>query len=102
MSDEGAIDPMATLRRACDRELAEEIDCATPDRIQVVGVIKESGNAVSRVHIGVVVECWLSSSEVIVRDHGLSEAKFMQVTELSRHAEEMETWSRSLIGYLSS
>jgi len=101
-STDGAIDAMATLRRAFDRELAEEIGTSTPERVQVVGVIKESGNAVSRVHLGVVIECWLPDTEVVVHDPGLIDPKFVARTDLSRMSDNMETWSSGLIAYLNS
>jgi predicted NUDIX family phosphoesterase len=100
-SEDGAVEPMATLRRACERELAEEIECGSPERIQVVGVIKESANAVSRVHLGVVIECWLSSPRVSVRDHGICETRFVTASALASLAAEMETWSASLVPYLN-
>jgi predicted NUDIX family phosphoesterase len=102
VSEAGVIDAMATLRRACDRELAEEIEYAKLERIRMVGVIKESGNAVSRVHLGVVIECWLSEPRVKVLDPGLSDARFIATNELSSLSPEMETWSKSLVSYLSA
>jgi predicted NUDIX family phosphoesterase len=93
---------MATLRCASERELAEEIECRTPDRVTMVGVIKESGNAVSRVHLGVVVECWLSEPRLTLLDPGLCDAQFVATTELRALAPEMETWSSSLVSYLSA
>jgi len=87
---------------AFDRELAEEIGTSTPERVQVVGVIKESGNAVSRVHLGVVIECWLPDTEVVVHDPGLVDAKFVARTDLSPMSNNMETWSSGLIAYLNS
>jgi predicted NUDIX family phosphoesterase len=100
VSDNGVIDAMATLRRACMRELAEEIECLPPNQLNMVGVIKESDSAVSRVHLGVVVECWLPTSLVTVLDRGLCDAKFVAKEELPKLAQEMETWSRCLIPYL--
>jgi predicted NUDIX family phosphoesterase len=102
VSEDGAIDAMASLERACARELAEEIDCSTPERTRMVGVIKESGNAVSRVHLGVVIECWLGDMNVRLRDEGLCDAQFLLPTELARHIDEMETWSSCLVPHLSA
>lgn len=96
-SKDGVIDAMASLERACARELAEEIECRAPERTQMVGVIRESGNAVSRVHLGVVVECWLNDTEVRLLDAGLNDARFLTPEELVAHKAEMETWSCSLV-----
>jgi predicted NUDIX family phosphoesterase len=102
ISHDGRIDAMQSLRHACARELAEEIASANPESIRMVGVIKENGNAVSRVHLGVVIECWLPNTEVTVLDPGLCDAKFVATGELAALATEMETWSASLVPFLSA
>lgn len=102
VSADGAIDVMATQLCAFERELAEEIVVGSPERIQVVGVIKESGNPVSRVHLGVVVECWVPSTQVTILDPGLVEPQFVAVTALQALVPEMETWSSSLVMHLSN
>ncbi len=102
MSNEGTIDPIATMHRACERELFEELDGVVTDRIQVVGVIKESANAVSRVHLGVVVECWLSNCDVRLRDPGLSDLRLVSPSELPAISDSLETWSSSLVAYLQA
>lgn len=99
---QGAIDTLATQRRACERELDEEVRVSELDRTQIVGVIKETGNPVSRVHLGVVVECWVRHTDVTVLDPGLQEARFVNAAELQILAPEMETWSSSLMTYLSA
>jgi predicted NUDIX family phosphoesterase len=100
-SRDGAIDIMATLRRACAREIAEEVRCSEIARLETVGVIRESVNAVSRVHLGVVVECWLSTPDVDAIDPGLIDLHFAPVTDLALLANQMETWSQSLVTHLS-
>jgi predicted NUDIX family phosphoesterase len=100
VSVDGTVDLPATLRRACAREIAEEISCGTIERLETVGIIKESVNAVSRVHLGVVVECWLAAPAVVPIDPGLVDVHFVPVAELGGLCEEMETWSSALVSYL--
>jgi predicted NUDIX family phosphoesterase len=97
----GEIDIAETLRRACAREIAEEVQCGDITSLRPVGVIKESVNAVSRVHLGVVVECWLTHRDVRPRDPGLVDLRFVSVADLTHLADEMETWSACLLSYLS-
>ena len=98
---DGAIDIEATLGRACKREIAEEIDCGEILQLGTVGVIKETATPVSRVHLGVVVECWLETREVKLLDPGLVDARFVPSIELTQLSSEMETWSSSLVPYLN-
>jgi predicted NUDIX family phosphoesterase len=100
-SHDGAIDISATLKRACAREIAEELACGAIKKLQTVGVIKETATPVSRVHLGVVVECWLASPEVKLLDPGLTDAKFHPTSDLAQLVDQMETWSASLVAYLN-
>jgi predicted NUDIX family phosphoesterase len=100
-SSEGTVDLAATLRRACAREIAEEISCGIIEKLETVGIIKESVNAVSRVHLGVVVECWLAAPEVHPVDPGLVDVQFVPAAELRGLSEQMETWSSALVSYLN-
>jgi predicted NUDIX family phosphoesterase len=102
VSHEGIVDLRETLRRACAREIAEEVNCATIDRLETVGIIQESANAVSRVHLGVVAECWLSAPEVRPIDPGLVDLRFIPLAELTDLSEQMETWSSALVSYLEA
>jgi predicted NUDIX family phosphoesterase len=96
-----AIDIGATLRRACAREVAEEIACGDVNRFETVGVIMETITPVSRVHLGVVVECWLATPTVTLLDQGLFDARFVPASELGNLSDQMETWSASLVAYLN-
>jgi predicted NUDIX family phosphoesterase len=100
-SNDGAVDIRATLQRACAREVAEEVECGRTERIETVGVIMETITPVSRVHLGVVVECWLATPAVTVLDEGLVDARFVPASELQQLSDQMETWSSSLVTYLN-
>lgn len=99
--DSGTIDLGATLRRACSREIAEEVECGTVVSLETIGVIREMATPVSRVHLGVVVECRLEQPEVQPLDPALIDVRFVEVEQLSRLSSQMETWSSSLIAHLN-
>ncbi|HEY5962269.1 MAG TPA: hypothetical protein VIV60_37190 [Polyangiaceae bacterium] len=100
VSIDGHVDIVPTLERACQRELAEEIECGKVLSLETIGVIKESVNAVSRVHLGVVAECRLEDKHLRLLDPGLVDATFMSPSELEAHSSGMETWSAVLVAHL--
>jgi predicted NUDIX family phosphoesterase len=100
--DDGSVDALATLRRACSREIAEELQCSGVVSLNTIGVIRETVTPVSRVHLGVVVECRLEQPEVQVLDPALIDAHFVPQQQLGQLSSQMETWSRSLIAHLST
>lgn len=97
VTEVGQVDLRATLHRACSREIAEEVRCGGASSLRTIGVIKESATPVSRVHLGVVVECRLERPEVCPLDPGLADARFVSVDELPQLSSQMETWSSALI-----
>jgi predicted NUDIX family phosphoesterase len=97
----GHIEILPTLQRACQRELAEELECGVMLNIETIGIIKESANAVSRVHLGVVVECQLETPHVKILDPGLSDARFVSLEELTQLTTQLETWSAALVAHLA-
>jgi len=101
VSQEGeGIDPTATVFSACQRELGEEIRVPDGNFTGVLGIIKQSDNEVSRVHLGVVVGYRTPRPEVTVIDPGLTEARFVSPSALPALVQEMETWSASLVSFL--
>jgi predicted NUDIX family phosphoesterase len=101
ITDTGTVDLKATLHRACSREIAEEVHCDCASSLRTIGVIKESANPVSRVHLGVVVECRLELAELRPLDPALGDARFVAIDELPQLSSQMETWSCALITPLS-
>lgn len=101
VTEAGTVDLTATLHRACSREIAEEVHCDCVNSLQTIGVIKESATPVSRVHLGVVVECRLDRPDLRPLDPALVDARFVSVDELPQLASQMETWSSALIAPLS-
>lgn len=95
------VDLKATIQRACEREIAEEVECGPIQLLETVGLIKESTSSVSRVHLGVVAVCWLNQPTLAVRDPGLVDTRFVPVAELRHLKDQMETWSACLIDYLN-
>lgn len=95
------IDLASTLQRACEREIAEEVECGPIESLETIGLIKETTTNVSRVHLGVVAACWLSQPRIVARDPGLVDVQFVPVGELPAWTDQMETWSACLVDYLN-
>jgi predicted NUDIX family phosphoesterase len=76
------------------RELTEEVklDCTFSERC--VGFINDDRTPVGSVHLGVVHIFELESPLARSREDALADAGFANWTELSKQAEEFETWSQ--------
>jgi predicted NUDIX family phosphoesterase len=85
------------IEAALRRELDEELEIACPLHLELAGVINDDTNPVGRVHFGVVYRVRAQSSRVRVREASGLEGDFVSPSELARHAERMETWSRFLL-----
>lgn len=102
--DNDGVDLEATLWRACEREIEEELGAVDIAARSVVGVLFDTRTAVGRVHFGVLVHMelerlpdMLASSDAAIEQletHGLE--------SLMAHEAEMEEWSRMALGWLSS
>lgn len=94
----GGIDPYAT---GMMRELTEEVElgCAFAERC--VGFINDDRTPVGSVHLGVVHVFELESPSAHSREDALAEAGFAKWNELLRFAEQFETWSQFVFGYLT-
>jgi predicted NUDIX family phosphoesterase len=86
---------------ALRREIAEEVDVASPGVITRVGLINDDATPVGAVHLGVVHVFDLERPAVTPREHGLAECGFVPLEEVAARIEQFETWSQiCLRGYL--
>ncbi len=81
------------LEAGLRRELQEEVDLASIDRLQFVGVINDRSSEVSRVHVGLL---YLLDTQgpVSVRETEKMAGEFVPISDLPALAGEMETWSQ--------
>jgi predicted NUDIX family phosphoesterase len=82
---------------AMRRELAEEVEVASPGEMRLVGLINDDSTPVGSVHLGVVHLYDLDRPAVSPREDGLAEPEFVPVAELRRSWDEFETWSQICI-----
>ena len=82
---------------AMKRELDEEVEVASPGRMQLVGMINDDSTPVGSVHLGVVHLLDLDHPAVRPREDGLAECEFVPVSDLKSSWDEFETWSQICI-----
>jgi predicted NUDIX family phosphoesterase len=87
---------------AMKREIDEEVDVTSPGRIRRVGLINDDATPVGRVHLGVVHVFELEQPDVVAREKGLAEAKFLPCSMVLAIRDEFETWSQICIDSLLS
>ena len=81
------------LMRALEREAAEEVDVERAVSLRPLGVINDTGDEVSRVHLGFLFRMEVEG-EVSVRETDKLEGMWLKISELPRYAPLMEGWSR--------
>ncbi|MFO8070594.1 MAG: hypothetical protein R6V85_01855 [Polyangia bacterium] len=87
---------------AVRREIAEEVEVGADIDPRVVGLINDDGNAVGRVHFGVVHVCELDGDYVRKREQQITRSGFYPIAELAGpRREELESWSALAIDLLS-
>lgn len=84
------------LHEAAVRELKEEVDVPPSFKLRHVGFLNDDETEVGRVHLGIVYEADITSSDVKIRESALSRGEWKPVHELN-DGREYETWSRFLI-----
>lgn len=95
LNDEDSKDPLVAYEKGLWRELNEEVHADVLD-LEYVGLINETENPVSRVHLGVLYVAH-------VRYHGIAEeANFVEFRSktLLPYLEEMEGWAKMAALYL--
>ncbi len=85
-----------------DREVEEavRVDCGYRD--EIAGLINDDSNEVGRVHLGIVHIRDLDAPAVHKREKQITQAGFMEITELRARENELETWSRIALEILES
>lgn len=95
-----ALDAHSTIERAVTRELSEEASHSPVVSRELVGMIYDNAEAVSRVHLG-IVEIWrLSSPFATSAEPAVGECALVEVGDLAEYVERMEGWSRLCAEYL--
>ncbi len=94
----GASDP---YRTGMLREIAEEVEIATPYRERCLGFIYDPSLAVGEVHLGIVHLFDLEEPSARPREDALHQAGFVLLTDLAQKRSEFETWSQLVLDQIS-
>jgi predicted NUDIX family phosphoesterase len=104
--DAGDLAPGRPVRQAyieaVARELAEEVVIgARAADLGVIGLINDDGDAVGRVHLGVVHRLELERPEAVANEDALRDAGFVPLVEAAADP-RFEAWSRLVLAHLLS
>lgn len=98
--DGAILDVDATLTRAVYRELGEEVKHSPVDQRDLIGLIYDHTDAVSRVHLG-VIEMWTLSKPIATSSElSICECQFVSLNHLGSYLDRMEGWSRLCTSFL--
>jgi predicted NUDIX family phosphoesterase len=78
---------------AVAREVAEEVDVDANHQDRIVALLNDDSNEVGQVHLGVVHYWTLDAEKVTRKEQMITQMSFMEIDELMRLADTMETWS---------
>ncbi len=87
----------AAYQRALMRELMEELTISGSFIERPLALLNDDSNPVGAVHLGIVHQCQLSSSEVSANEEAIAELGFLTLEELLTRHDELETWSQLVI-----
>lgn len=79
---------------AVAREVTEEVIVDTEYDASIIGLINDDSNDVGRVHFGIVHLWKLKHPRVKNREQEICELRFMNIGELCKLRDKMETWSQ--------
>ena len=80
--------------RAAQREIEEEVVLKTTFNEQIVALINDDSNSVSKVHLGVVHIWDLAKTYVQGKSEEITEYEFMTISQLNKLYTTLEPWSR--------
>jgi len=83
------------------REFHEEVDYSGNLNIDPIGILNDDGNAVGRVHLGLVLLLKGNSANISVRSE-LKSGKLVSLDECELQFESLESWSQEVFRFLKS
>jgi predicted NUDIX family phosphoesterase len=97
-----ALDVRSTLEHAVLRELDEEVRHAPVTGREVIGLIYDDKDAVSRVHLG-LVQIWdIAEPYATSAEDAVAECALIPIADLPGYLDRMEGWSRLCADFISS
>lgn len=95
-SVDALICPTDLITAGMRRELSEEIQIEGEESCAVIGVINDDSTEVARLHLGIIYLLTTGSPGFTVMEPDKHVAEWKSLAELSRHYEQMESWSQIL------
>lgn len=88
------------IMKAAVRELEEEMHITQDVKLEHIGYINDDESEVGKVHLGFVMQAWLTNPDAAVREDALSKGEWVKQDNML-DGNEYETWSQLIIeGYL--
>lgn len=97
-----SVDLDATIGRATERELQEELGDVDVASREWIGVLTDDDTEVGRVHIGVVAVWQLSAAPAGIAEDAIGEVSLCSLADLEADSDRLETWSAMLLPYFSA
>jgi predicted NUDIX family phosphoesterase len=97
ISTADAADSTDPYRAGMLRELAEEVEVASPYTERILGLVYDPSTPVGEVHLGVVHLLTLERPDVRPREDGLTDTGFAPLRELWAQRAAFETWSQLVL-----
>jgi len=88
---------LSMLERARDREIEEEFRLKIDGQPNFLGFINDETNMVSKVHLGIIFEWFLTNKDVESKEESIEEYRFIPVRDLRSSDLNFETWSQIVI-----
>jgi predicted NUDIX family phosphoesterase len=88
------VDYREVYEAAVQREVEEEVNVETSHSDRIVALLNDDTNEVGQVHLGVVHLWSLKTPSVTKREQMITQMEFMDLDELARVRDTMETWSQ--------
>ncbi len=88
------VDYRQVYEAAVQREVAEEINVQAGHTDRIVALLNDDTNEVGQVHLGVVHLWSLDAPNVTRREQMITQMEFMDLDEMARVRDTMETWSQ--------
>jgi len=89
-----------TYLNAVVREVAEEVSIESDHTDRIIALLNDDSNEVGSVHLGIVHLWEFDSPNVSKREQMITQMAFMDLDELRRVRETMETWSALCLDHL--
>ena len=96
--------PSNVLDAGLRRELSEELATDNPPGLtdlELVGLICDNADEVSRVHLGVVMR-WQAIEPIRIRETDKMDGSYLTLYEIRSHYDRLENWSRLVYDHLAT